>query len=322
MLRFGRTAVVVGGLAVAAIVAGACTSESSSSAPRDLPVRRTAPSTTTTVPLPTGKLDRIVSLVPSATESLFAMGAGEAVVAVDSASNYPPEAPVTDLDAADPDVEVIASYSPQLVIADAGNQPVLDALNKAGFATLPIAPPRNFDGVVNQIEQIGAATGNIAAAARLGDELTNDALQLVSSMPKRSRLKYYFELNTDRQSVTSASMIGAMFTQLGMRNIVDRLDLDDDETHPKLDDAFIIQTNPDVIILADATCCMQTESEIASRPGWNGIRAVQEGNVIELDTDVATRWGPRTIDMFRQIVEVVRQVEPAPDSETDEELDE
>src|SRR5690606_17206535 len=110
---------------------------------------------------------RIVSLSPTATEILFALGAGSRVVAVDDQSTYPPEAPVTDLSGFDPNVEAIASYEPDLVVLsfDPGDlQPGLEALD---IEVVLQPPAATLDDAWAQIEQLGAATGSVAEAAEL-----------------------------------------------------------------------------------------------------------------------------------------------------------
>ncbi|MDQ3122212.1 MAG: ABC transporter substrate-binding protein, partial [Actinomycetota bacterium] len=110
---------------------------------------------------------RIVSLSPTATESLFAIGAGRQVVAVDDQSDYPKATPKTTLSGFTPNVEAIAAYRPDLVIASYDPKALVSALNRLGIPVILHAPATSFKGAYQQIRQLGMVTGREDAAARV-----------------------------------------------------------------------------------------------------------------------------------------------------------
>ena len=295
-------------------LAAACGSKSDpSEATKVIAVAKTT-TTSSTVPLPLGKPSRIVSLSPSATETLFAIEAGPQVVAVDSFSNYPPEAPVTDLSAYEPNVEAIAKYQPDLVITDGTNTDLAAQLNKLGIPVLQAKAPKNLAGVYQQIETIGAATGNIAAAGKLSTKMQDQITALIKTYtkPTAGRVRYYYELDNTFYSASSKTFVGALMAQLGMFNIADKVDNSTTAGYPQLTPEFIVEENPDVILLADSKCCQQNAETVAARPGWSEIRAVKDGHVVVLDDDIASRWGPRVLDLLQTIVQAITGVTPDP----------
>ena len=265
-----------------------------------------------TVPLPIGKPSRIVSLSPSATETLFAIGAGPQVVAVDSNSNYPPEAPITDLSAYEPNAEAIAKYQPDLVITDGTNPDLNAQLNKLGIAVFSSKAPKSLAGVYQQVEAIGAATGNVAMAGELSTKMQDEISALIKSYvkPPSGRVRYYYELDNTYYAVASKTFIGAVLGQLGLYNIADKVDNSKSGGYPQLTPEFIIAENPDVIFLADSKCCQQSAETVKARPGWGEIRAVKEGHVVALDDDIASRWGPRVVELITAIVAGIQGITP------------
>ena len=90
----------------------------------------------------------------------------------------------------------------------------------------------------------------------------------------------------------------------GMENIGDAADADG-FGYPQLTAEYIIGSDPDLIYLADTLCCGQTAGTVSERPGWNAMTAVQDGRIVELNDDVASRWGPRIADLVEQIISLV-----------------
>jgi iron complex transport system substrate-binding protein len=116
-------------------------------------------------------------------------------------------------------------------------------------------------------------------------------------------LSYYYELDNTYYSVTSNSFIGQLFNLFGLRNIADNAEAGND--YPQLSAEAIVSSNPDIIVLADTKCCAQTAETVASRDGWGGLNAVVAGNIAELDDDIASRWGPRIVELIVAIGEAV-----------------
>ena len=257
--------------------------------------------------------ERIVSLSGSHTEILFAIGAGDQVHAVDEYSYYPPEAPVTDLSGFQPNVEAIAEYDPDLVVLAYAADDVIDSLELLGIPVVFLDAPPDFDGIYRQVELLGAATGNIGDAAELVSQMQADIDEIVAGLPDHAEgLTYFHELDETYFTVTSDTFIGRVYALLGLENIADAADPDSSSGgYLQLSEEFIIEADPDIIFLADAACCGQNLDTVSVRPGWEGLTAVTTGAVIEVDEDVASRWGPRIIDYLRDAADAVAALEPA-----------
>jgi iron complex transport system substrate-binding protein len=247
--------------------------------------------------------ERIVSISPTSTEVLFAVGAGSQVVAVDSLSNHPPEAPVTDLSAFTPSVESIAAFDPDLVVLSFDpNGEVIPGLDALGIPVILHPTAANLSDAYAQWEQIGAATGHLADAVALVATTDAAIMDAYGSVPESSgAISYYYEIDPTFYSSTSSTFIGEVLAGTGMVNIADPAD-EDGFGFPQLTAEFIVGEDPDFIILADTSCCGQSASTVAERPGWDTMTAVREGQIIELDDDVASRWSPRIIQLVEAVV--------------------
>jgi iron complex transport system substrate-binding protein len=248
---------------------------------------------------------RVVSLSPTATEDLFAVGAGPQVVAVDDQSDYPKGVPRTKLSGYTPNAEAIVSYNPDLVIVsnDGG---IVASLQKLGVTVLLEPAADNVAQAYDEIRQIGAATGHAEAATKVVRSMQGKLTALIRSVPKGSRhLKVYHELDPTYYSATSATFIGRIYRLFGFRNIADAAD----STHsgyPQLSAEYIVSANPDLVVLADSICCGQSAATVGSRPGWSGIAAVKQKRVIAVDDSVASRWGPRIVAFARAVAAAAR----------------
>jgi iron complex transport system substrate-binding protein len=248
---------------------------------------------------------RIVSLSPTATEMLFAIGAGDQVIAAEENSNFPPEAPETELSGFEPNVEAVAGYEPDLVIAS--NEPgdlekSIEALDIA-FLLQPAA--MTLDDTYAEIEELGELTGHASEAGAVVEKMRSDIAQLQASLPDLDEAPTYFhELDDNYFTATSETFIGRVYSELGLRNIADPADKGG-TGYPQLSAEYIIDADPDLVFLADTKCCGQSAATVADRPGWDQITAVQSGGVVELDDDVASRWGPRVVDFLRTVAEAV-----------------
>jgi iron complex transport system substrate-binding protein len=253
---------------------------------------------------------RIVSLSPTATEDLFAIGAGGQVVAVDKDSDYPAAAPKTALDPMTPNVEAILKYSPDLVVASQDSNGLVAALKKVGVPTLIEPAANNLSDAYAQMEQLGKATGHVSSAdATVATMKSEIAAAVKRAGSAHADLSYYWELDPTYYSATSSTFIGQIVGLFGLKNIADKVDKAADGGYPQLSSEYIAQSSPSIVFLADTKCCGAGAASVAARPGWSGIEAVKAGNVVGLDDDVASRWGPR----LPQLVEAIAAaVEKAP----------
>lgn len=274
-----------------------------------------APAETTVSPdevEPTGP-QAIISLSPTATEMLYAVGAGDRVIAVDDFSNFPPETADKrpGISGYEPNVEAILALGPDLVITEGSNTDLLDALGRAGVSTWVGAAATSLDDVYAQILEIGDVTGTADAAAAVVEGMRADVTALMGRIDalavQDGPLTFYHELDPTYYSVTSDTFIGTVYDMLGLRNIAD---LAEGESfgYPQLSAEFIVDKDPDLIFLACTVYCGDTPETVAARPGWDVLTAVAEGNVIPLDDDTASRWGPRIVDHMETVVTAVEAV--------------
>jgi len=246
--------------------------------------------------------EAIISLSATATESLFAIGAGEQVTAVDDQSDYPAEAPVTDLSGFEPNVEAIAGYEPDLVIAAYDPGGLVDGLEKLDIPVLLQDAAPDLDTAYEQIETLGAATGNVEDAETVVDSMETEIAELVSSSSGAEGATVYHELGPDFFSATSDTFIGSVYELFGLVNIADAAAGPADAGgYPQLSGEYIVSESPDLVVLADTVCCGQTAQKVAKRPGWDQIEAVANGNIVEADDSIASRWGPRTVEFVELI---------------------
>ena len=250
-------------------------------------------------------VQRILSISPTGTEMLFAIGAGDRVVAVDQFSYYPEEAPVTDLDGWNPNIEAIASYEPDLVVMQSSGE-VSASLETLGIAVFAHDAPLVFDDVYAQIEQLGAVTGQTDQAAQLVADMRTQIGELIAAAPDALGLTYYHELDDTLYSVTGGTFIGQVYGLFGLVNVADPADEGGSARgYPQLSDEYLVDADPDLIFLADTLCCGQDAQTVAERPGWDQMTAVQTGRIVELNDDIVSRWGPRLVDFIKAISDVL-----------------
>ena len=247
--------------------------------------------------------ERIASLSATHTEMLYAIGAGEQVVATDLTSNYPPEAEQTaKVDSFSFSIEAVAALEPDLVILAFDFQGEAEALEAVDIPFLLLGPPATLEGAFAQLETVGAATGHAEPATRLADNLREGVTELTDAAAAIEGVRIYHEIDETLFSATSGSFIGDLYATLGLVNIADGVD--GAGPFPQLTAEFIVAEDPEFIFLADANFGVTIDA-VEARPGWNTIRAVAEGNVVELDGDIAGRWGPRTVDLMASVYRAV-----------------
>jgi iron complex transport system substrate-binding protein len=253
----------------------------------------------------TSRPERIVSLSPTATEMLFAIGAGGQVKAVDDQSNFPQQAPRTKLSGFQPNVEAIAGYRPDLVLLSNDEQDVVAGLDRLSIPTLLLPAAQKLDGTYGQIELVGKATGHRSEATATVTKMKADIDAIVAGIPERAApLTYYHELDDTLFSVTSQTFIGQIYSLVGLKNIADKADKEG-SGYPQLSPEYLVKADPDLIFLADTKCCGQSAQTLAKRSGFANLAAVKNGTVIPLDDDIASRWGPRVVDFLRTVAAAV-----------------
>lgn len=250
----------------------------------------------------------IVSLSATATEMLFAIGAGTQVKAVDDQSNFPAEAPHSSLSGFNPNLEAIVGIGPDLVVSTEVPPDIVDGLKRAGIPLVVLAAATQLEDSYSQIETLGKATGQTEAAQKVVSDLRARITATLAKVPKRPKpLTYYHELDNTLYSVTSKTFVGNVYALAGLTNIADGAD-PKGTGYPQLSAEYLLQADPDLIFLADTKCCAQNAQTVGARPGWSGLRAVKNGSVIGLDDDIASRWGPRIADFLDTVVAAVEKV--------------
>jgi iron complex transport system substrate-binding protein len=254
---------------------------------------------------------KIVSLAPTATEDLYAVGAGAQVVAVDQNSDYPVTAKKTTLSGLTPNLEAIARYRPDLVISYQNANGLVTGLKKLGIPVLIEPAAATLNDAYAQIDQIGQATGHLAQAQRtvtsMQAQIAATVRQAGSSHPD---LTYYWELTANPYySVTSSTFIGQIVALFGLKNIANAADKASDGGYPQLSAEYIVKAQPQIIFLADnqAADGGQTPAVVGRRPGWSAIPAVKHEEVIGLNDDIASRWGPRLPQLVAEIAQAVER---------------
>ena len=245
--------------------------------------------------------ERIVSLSATHTEVLYEIGAGPMIVGTDVFSDYPAAANETEkIDAYNLSVEAVAALDPDLVILSFDPGDAVSGLTALGIpAVLFAAPgPTTLDDVYAEWRDLGAATGHIEETAALIDQVSNDIEGILAQTPETLRaFTYFLELDSTLFTAGTGTLLDSVFGLLGLQNIADPAD----GPFPQLSPEYIIGADPDFVFLADTVCCGVSAVTVATRPGWNTMTAVNNGDVIELDDSVASRWGPRLVDLILTI---------------------
>ena len=250
----------------------------------------------------------IISLSATATEMLFEIGAGPQVVAVDDQSNYPAEAPMTDLSGFTPNLEAILAFEPDLVVITFDPGDLITGLEGAGVPVLSYTAAFTIDDVYRQMEALGTATGNLDGAQTANAQIESEMAAIVEgSAGGGDGITYYHEIDALLYSVTSVTFFGEIYSLFGMTNIADPADEDGSAFgYPQLSGEFVVASDPNIIFLAD-TLYGESAETVAARPGWDVMTAVQSGAVVELDSDVASRWGPRIVEFAQAIADALEE---------------
>jgi iron complex transport system substrate-binding protein len=293
MARFALAA-ALSALALALVPAASATT---SATPAAFPATITASNGKVTV---AKRPTRIVSLSATATETLFAIGAGRQVVAVDDQSDFPKTAPKTALSGYTPNVEAIAGYRPDLVVVAYDPKDLVSALERLGIPVIFHKPATTLAGAYQQMRQLGRVTGHGPQAAALVARMKGQIARIVAKRKRSAAgLSVYHELDPTLFSANSNTFVGRVYGLFGLKNIADAAPGGSD--YPQLSAEYVISSDPDLVVLADSVCCDQSLSTLAARPGWAGIEAVRNRSVVRIDDSIAARWGPRLVNLVRAI---------------------
>jgi iron complex transport system substrate-binding protein len=253
---------------------------------------------------------RIISLSPSATEIFFSIGADKQVLLVDSLSNYPKRAPISDISAFEPNVEAIVGKKPDLVLLSVDSMKsieVRNALTKLKVPVLMEKAPVTLADVYAEIKVLGKVTNKQSQAAALSTKMAKDIKSILASAKKSSGVRIFHELDDTYYSVTSDTFIGRVYKDFGVINVADAAAGADSYGYPQLSAEYLLKSDPQAIFLSDAQYGVTTQS-VAQRAGWSQISAVKNGHVFALPADVPSRWGPRLVDFYRTIAKALAKI--------------
>ncbi|NBO46300.1 MAG: ABC transporter substrate-binding protein [Actinobacteria bacterium] len=253
------------------------------------------------------QLSRIVSLSPTATESLFAIGAGRQVIAVDSLSTYPPVAPVKNLSAFNLNIEAVAKYKPDLVVLSfdtTSAKNALDGFKKLNIPVLLQPAAKDLAEVYAQIEELGAVTGHKDGASKVIKKMRADIAAALKSANPGKGIKIFHEVDSTLYSATSDTFIGSVYKDFGLTNIADAAATADAKGYPQLTSEYVVKANPMVVFLADTSDGTSADT-VAIRPGWDEVQAVRMRSVVALDSDIASRWGPRVVELYKAVAKAI-----------------
>ena len=248
----------------------------------------------------------IISLSPTATEMLFAIGAGSQVIAVDDQSNFPADAPKSDLSGFTPNLEAIVGKKPDLVVVSNDISNIVSGLTNAGVPVLVEPAATTIDDTYAQITQLGQATGHTDGAASTVADMKSRIEKSLADAGSATGQSVYHELDNTYYSATSSTFIGSIYKAFGLTNIADTAP-DAASGYPQLSAEYIVTANPSLVFLADTKCCQVDAAAFAARSGFNALAAVTSNHVFPLDDDIASRWGPRTADLYEAIAQAIKQ---------------
>jgi iron complex transport system substrate-binding protein len=256
------------------------------------------------------KPTKIISLSPSATEILYAIGAGSQILAVDNLSNYPANAPTSEISAFEPSVEAILAKKPDLVLIDIDSTKapqIRNALAKLGIPVLMEKAPATLNDVYAENTLLGRVTDRADAASKLNSSMAKSIKDIVSKAKKSSKIRIFHELDDTYYSATSNTFIGKVYKSFGVSNIADAAAGADNSGYPQLSAEYLLKSDPQVIFLADAQYGVTADS-VSKRAGWSQISAVKNKKIVELPADIPSRWGPRLVDFYKLIGDSLAKV--------------
>ena len=247
------------------------------------------------------KPERVVSLLPSNTEILFAVGAGEQVVGVTSYCNYPEEATTREqvggITTKSLNVETIVALEPDLVLASGSQSDIIPILEESGL-TVVVLEPATFDDIFANIELVGQVTGHTDEATALTGELRQrvDTVTATVSAADAQPTVFYEVWHDPLMTGGPNTFIGQLITLAGGQSIF----ADVEEDWPQVSTEVVVERNPAVILGPDSHADELTAEKINARAGWESVAAVQNGEIYMLNGDAVSRPGPRIVDMLEE----------------------
>lgn len=251
---------------------------------------------------------RIVSLAPSITESLFAIGAGDQVIGVTDYCNFPPEARSCRRVGGmiNPSIETIVGLAPDLIVVS------MEGNTRQDFTTLTalripvfVCNPRSFEGINRSLRQLGSLTGRLREATRLTDSLSRRAARLrIEGSQRRTPMLLLVSVQP-LMAVGAGTFLHELITVAGGNNLAASTGL----TYPSLSREMVLTADPDVLLV---TSDALDSSEILASlyPEWTRLSAVRTGHVYRVDADLISRPGPRSIEGLALLISLLHTGPP------------
>ncbi len=236
---------------------------------------------------------RLVSLSPGLTEVLFAIGAGDRLVAVDRFSDFPAAAArLPRLEYSAPSPESALGVRPDLVIMVTRQRQQVQQFRDLRLNVLYLDEPSGLDAVLRTITLLGELTGHEAEAGALVATMTRRIDAVKSAVGTAAGPRVFYELSPDLYTAGPDTFIGSMLTLLRARNVAQGAT----SPFPQLSAEAVLAADPEVILLSDAASAKQTAESVAARPGWAGVAAVKTRRIYAVNPDLTNRPGPRIVD--------------------------
>ncbi len=264
-----------------------------------------APAATTTtvapVPLPApSDIGRIVSVSPTHTETLFALGLGEFVVGVDPDSDFPDAAVAlqqSNLAPDSADLGPLLALDPDIVIIGDDPTGLAQRLSAEGVASFSGPPAESLEDVYEQI--LGIA--NVVGRPDLGEDLVDGMRQsieaTIASLPDTSERVYFHEIDPSLFTITPGTFLDSVYGEMGLVSFMPA----DPSGFAQASNDRVLSADPAVVMLADVECCAVNADTVALRPGWSTLSAVRNGAVVELSDHMVQRWGPRVVELVEAV---------------------
>ncbi|MBK6386215.1 MAG: ABC transporter substrate-binding protein [Rhodoferax sp.] len=247
---------------------------------------------------------RIVSVLPSLTETVCELGQCPRLVGADRYSNYPDRVRTLPKvgGGLDPNIEAIIALKPDVVLL-ATSSPAAARLESLGIKVVALEPKSYADA--RRVLEIVGKLLDVADAQRVWRAMDAGVSAAAQSIPERARnARVYFEVNSAPYAAGESSFIGETLTRLGARNIVPAAL----GPFPKINPEFVVRANPDVIMVGDATF-----AGMAQRPGWAGMPAIKAKRICVFtpeQSDIMVRPGPRMAEAARLMAECLKDKTP------------
>jgi iron complex transport system substrate-binding protein len=253
---------------------------------------------------------RVLSLAPSNTEILYAIGAGGQVVGREDFSNFPEEVkniPSVGGSMGKYNMEEIAKLQPDLVLASPLTAPeILKSLKDITPNVFVLPNPTTLEGMYTNLRTVGQLTGRQAETEELIASLTTRVTTVTTKLAGvTERPTVFYELDaTDPAKPWTAgkgTFIDMLIQMAAGENIAGKLEGE----YPQISQEALIIENPDVILLGDALYGGITAESVAARPGWEGIAAVKNNRVLPFNDDLVSRPGPRMVEGLEELAKVL-----------------